>query len=165
MRTRLLPAALLLATAAALAAEASAPTLVLPGGKESPVTPQALLAAGAVDVRVEEGNGVTVYRGRPLLEVLEKAGLDTEGMPNQRALASAIVVATGRDGYAAVFSVGELVMHRSDPKVYLVAATAGGPLPEKQGPVRLIVVGQRARSAYALAKLEVRSASNSAKAP
>jgi hypothetical protein len=140
------------------AAEAPGPVLILPGGKEVPVSPQALLAPGAADVRVEEGNGkVTVYKGRPLLEVLEKAGLDAEGMPNQRALASSVVVATGRDGYAAVFSAGELLMHREDPRVYLVAATADGPLPEKQAPVRLIVVGQRARSAFALAKIEVRS--------
>ncbi len=66
------------------------------------------------------------------------------------------MVATSRDGYTVVFSMGELLMHRSDPHVFLVAETAAGPLPENEGPVRLIVPGDRARSAYGLRSVELR---------
>ena len=97
-----------------------------------------------------------VYHGMPLLEVIEKAGVETRTMAGQRKAAPAIVVATTRDGYTAVFSMGELIMNRSDPRVFLVSETAAGPLPENEGPVRLIVRGDRVRSAYALKSIEVR---------
>jgi len=63
---------------------------------------------------------------------------------------------TTRDGYTVVFSIGELLMHRSDPRVFLVSETAQGPLPANEGPVRMVILGDRARSSYALARVEVR---------
>ena len=148
--------ALLLAAGSASAA-APPPTLQLPGKADAVITPAALTGADHRDVRVEESAGDTiVYHGLSLLEILEKAGLDSKSMPAQRRLASGIVVATARDGYTAVFSVGELLMNRGDPRVFLVAETAAGPLPEDKGPVRLIVLGDRARSAYALASIELK---------
>ena len=77
-------------------------------------------------------------------------------MPSQRKLAPAIVVVTARDGYTVVFSLGELLKKRADPRVFLVAESASGPLPENEGPERLIVYGDRARSAYGLARIEVK---------
>ena len=155
MRIRLAVAGLALASTV-LAADP--PTLRLESSAARPITPQSLLGADRTDVRLEDAQGgdVTVFHGLPLLAVLEKAGLETKTMPSQRKLAAATVVATARDGYAVVFSVGELLMHRADPRVFLVAETAAGPLPEDNGPVRLVVYGDRARSAYALARLEVR---------
>jgi hypothetical protein len=47
-------------------------------------------------------------------------------------------------------------MHRADPRVFLVSETAAGPLPENEGPVRLIVHGDRVRSPYGLADVELR---------
>jgi hypothetical protein len=121
------------------------------------VTAAALLGSGRMNVAIEASDGnSTVYHGLPLLEVIEKAGVETRTMAAGRKIAPAIVVATARDGYTVVFSVGELVMHRSDPRVYLVAETAAGPLPESEGPVRLIVLGDRVRSAYALKEIELR---------
>jgi hypothetical protein len=149
-------AAFLLASFLA-AAQTEPAILAVPGKPDSTITPASLLGAGQSEVRLEDmQGGVTVFHGRSLLEVLEKGGLDVHGMPNERTTAPAVVIAQGRDGYTAVFSIGELLMHRADPRVYLVAETAQGPLPADQGPIRLIVVGQRARSAYGLAKLEVR---------
>jgi hypothetical protein len=92
----------------------------------------------------------------PLLEVIEKAGVETRSMAGQRKAAPAIVVATTRDGYTAAFSMGELIMNRSDPRVFLVSETAAGPLPENEGPVRLIVRGDRVRSSYALKTIDLR---------
>jgi hypothetical protein len=154
--------AALLASASLLAA-APPPTLRMPGGPERPVTPESLLGAGHQDVRVEESGGdVTVFHGLSLLEVLEKNGLDARTMSGARRMVSAVVTATARDGYTVVFSVGELLMHRADPRVFLVAETAAGPLPEDRGSVRLIVYGDQTRSAYALAKIEMKILSDNA---
>lgn len=109
-----------------------------------------------MDVVVAAADGDTVYHGLPLLEVLEKAGVETRSMSGQRKTATAIVVVRSRDGYTVVFSMGELLMHRSDPRVFLVSETAAGPLPDNEGPVRLVVHGDRVRSSYALADVELR---------
>jgi hypothetical protein len=109
----------------------------------------------SVAVEVAGGDAI-VFHGLPLLEVIEKAGVDTRSMAGARKTAPAIVVVTARDGYTVVFSMGELVMHRADPRVFLVAETASGPLPENEGPVRLIVQGDRVRSPYGLRDIELR---------
>lgn len=120
------------------------------------VSAASLVGPGRMDVIVEAADGEVVYHGLPLLEVIEKAGLDTRSMAGARKTAPAIVVVTARDGYTVAFSIGELVMHRADPRVYLVSESAAGPLPENEGPVRLIVLGDRVRSAYALRSIELR---------
>jgi hypothetical protein len=143
---------------AGAAAEQPAPVLRMPGSPDRPISSAALLGPGQQDVRVEESSGdVIIYHGQPLLETLEKAGLETRTMAGERKVAPAVVLATARDGYTVVFSVGELLMHRRDPRVFLVAETAGGPLPENEAPVRLIVYGDRVRSVYGLARIEMRS--------
>lgn len=158
MRLRAASAILLAFFAADLAAAASPPPVLhLPGGADRPIAPESLLGPDRVDVRREDAQGdVTIFHGLSLLEVLEKNGLETKTMPSQRRLAPAVVVITARDGYTLVFSLGELLMHRADPRVFLVAESASGPLPENEGPVRLVVYGDRARSAYGLAKIEVK---------
>ncbi len=150
-----LAAALLLA-APLFAAEAP-PVLRLPGAADKAVTPEALLGRDSRDVRLEDTDGnVKVYHGMPLLEVLEKNGLDLKTMAGDRKTAAEVVLATARDGYTVVFSVGELRMARANPRVFLVAETSAGPLPENEGPVRLIVYGDVVRSAYALARIELK---------
>ena len=154
----LAPLALLL-TVGSAAAEQPPPVLRIPGAPDKPIDPATLLGRNQRDVRVEDAAGNTiVYHGLALLEVLEKGGLDLKTMAGQRASAGQVVLASGRDGYTVVFSVGELTGNRSNPHVFLVAESSGeGPLPENEGPVRLIVHGDKARSAYALAKIEVRT--------
>ena len=150
-------AAFVLAAAAAVASAAENPTLRIPGIADRAITPASLLGRGQMDIPVEAAVGdAVVYHGLPLLEVLEKGGLDTRTMAGQRKIAPAIVVVTARDGYTVAFSVGELLMHRADPRVFLVAETAAGPLPENEGPVRMFVQGDRVRSAYALKSVELR---------
>jgi hypothetical protein len=136
---------------------AGPPTLRVPGKADRAITPASLLDTGSMNVVVELSDGDSiVYHGRPLLDVVERAGVDTRSMAGQRKTAPAIVVVKARDGYTVVFSVGELLMHRSDPRVFLVSETAAGPLPENEGPVRLIVHGDRVRSSYGLADVELR---------
>lgn len=160
MRKNRFPRALLLLLAAVPAFGAPAPpppVLRIPGSPDRPITPESLLGRDRRDVRLENTDGeVTIFHGLPLLEVLEKNGLDAKTMAAQRRLASAVVVATARDGYTVVFSVGELLMHRADPRVYLVSESGAGALPENEGPVRLVVYGDRARSAYGLTRVELR---------
>jgi hypothetical protein len=157
---RRLHAASLLLLAAGIAGAAddpAPPVLRIPGAPDRPIQPASLLGAGRSDVRIEDSHGdVTVFHGLPLLDVLEQNGLDSKTMASQRKVASAVVVVTARDGYAVVFSVGELLMHRSDPRVFLAAETGAGPLPPNEGPVRLVVLGDRVRSPYALARFEVK---------
>ncbi len=144
--------------AALLTAASPPPVLRMPGSPERKITPESLLGADRQDVRREDsaGGGVTVFHGSALLDVLEGNGLDAKTMAAGRKLAPAVVIATARDGYTVVFSVGELLMHRADPRVFLVAETAGGPLPENEGPVRLIVYGDGPRSPYGLASIELK---------
>ncbi len=143
---------------AALAAAAPAPpSLKVPGRADQAVAPESLLGRDERDVRLEDSQGdVTIYHGRTLLEVLEKGGLDVRTMAGEREAGAAVVLASGRDGYTVAFSVGELLAARSNPKVYLVADRNGEPLPENEGPVRLVVYGDVVRSAYGLATIELR---------
>lgn len=150
---------LLMVLASALAFAADPPPLLLrqPGLPDRTVDAASILGRDRSDVRVEESQGdVTIYHGLPLLDVLEKNGLETKTMAAQRKLAPGVVLVTARDGYTVAFSLGELLMHRGDPRVFLAAETAQGPLPENQGPVRLVVPGDRMRSSYALARIEIR---------
>ena len=104
-----------------------------------------------------------MYHGVSLLELLERNGLDLKTMAGERKSASQVVLAEGRDGYTVVFSVGELRANRSNPRVFLVSETAAGALPENEGPVRLIVYGDTARSAYGLARIELKALADNSK--
>ena len=159
-------AAALLLAATALVAENPTPVLKMPGAADKPIAPALLLGKSARDVRLEDTSGnVTVYHGLPLLEVLESNGLDLKTMASERQTAATVVLASSRDGYTVVFSVGELKMDRANPRVFLVAETSAGPLPDNQGPVRLIVYGDKARSAYGLARIELKALAENPKTP
>ena len=149
--------ALSAAVASAATAPAASPVLKVPGKTDQPLAPESLLGSDSRDVRMEDSQGnVTVYHGRPLLEVIEKAGLDVKTMAGERQSAATVVLARARDGYTVAFSVGELRANRANPRVFLVSETSMEPLPENEGPVRLIVYGDTVRSAYGLAMIEVR---------
>jgi hypothetical protein len=148
--------ALSLAAASLFALPAAPPVLRVADKPERSVVPESLLGRDQRDVRVETADGdVTVYHGLPLLEVLEKNGLELKTMGGERESAATVLLASGRDGYTVVFSVGELKSARANPVVFLVAETSMGPLPENEGPVRLIVLGDKVRSAYGLATIEL----------
>jgi len=145
------------AAAVGAAAPAAPPVLKVPGRADQPIAPESLLGADERDVRMEDVQGnVTIYHGQPLLEVLEKGGLDVRTMAGERNSGSAVVLVKARGGYAVAFSVGELRNNRSNPKVFLVSEAGMDPLPENEGPVRLIVYGDPVRSSYALATIELK---------
>jgi hypothetical protein len=151
-------------SAAVLQAAQPPPVLRLPGAADRTITSESLLGAEARDVRLEDADGgVTIYHGAPLLAVLEKNGLDLRTMAGERKTAAEVVLATARDGYTVAFSVGELRMNRANPRVFLVAESAAGPLPDNEGPVRLIVYGDVVRSAYGLARIELKVLADNAR--
>ena len=157
LRIPALAGAALLSAALAAAFPFPPPVLKMPGKADRPIAPESLLGPDERDVRLEDTEGnVTVYHGAPLLEVLEKAGLEVRTMAGERQSAGTVVLAKARDGYTVVFSVGELRANRSNPRVFLVSETAMDRLPEDEGPVRLIVHGDPVRSAYGLAAIELR---------
>ena len=165
MRRRPLRISLAILSFAAVALSAEqAPVIRLPGAPDRPLEPAFLLGRNQRDVRLEDTHGnIIVYHGMPLLDVLERNGLDLKTMAGERKSAGQVVLASARDGYTVVFSVGELRANRSNPKVFLVAESSGGPLPENEGPVRLIVYGDTARSAYGLAKIELKTLADNSK--
>lgn len=164
MLRRVVSVVIAFSAALAAAAEQPAPVLRVPGAADRPVAPASLLGRRSRDVRLEDTQGnVTVYHGVPLLEVLEQNGLDLKTMAGERKTAAQVVLASARDGYTVVFSVGELSANRANPRVFLVAETAAGPLPDNEGPVRLVVYGDVIRSAYGLAKIELKALAENAR--
>jgi hypothetical protein len=163
MKTPVRAIAFALLSAASLLAEQPAPVLRLPGAPDRPIDPAALRGRHQMDVRLEDAPGnLEIYHGLPLLEVLEKNGYDIRSMAAERKSGAAVVIVTARDGYAAVFSIGELRMHRRDPRVFLVSEGPDGALPDNEGPVRLIVYGDKIRSPYGLARVELKVLSENA---
>jgi hypothetical protein len=165
MRRRLKIGLVLLAGAFALGAEQPPLLLRMPGAPDRPIAPASLLGKTSRDVRLEDTSGnVTVYHGVALLDVLEQNGLDLKTMAGERKTAASVVLAAARDGYTVVFSVGELRANRANPRVFLVAETSAGPLPENEGPARLIVYGDVVRSAYGLARIELKALAENSRA-
>jgi DMSO/TMAO reductase YedYZ molybdopterin-dependent catalytic subunit len=69
----------------------------------------------------------------------------------------AVVIASARDGFEAVFSLGELLETLGSTRVLVVRELDGKPLPPKVGPLRLVVLTDRkpSRSLYQLNALRV----------
>jgi len=155
---RALPAALAVFVAGVALAAPDAPVLKTPGQPDRAIAPDSLVGRGSMDVRLEDVQGnVTVYHGTPLLEVLERNGLEVRTMAGERKSAAGVVLLRARDGYTVAFSVGELRNGRANPKVFLVAETAEGPLPDNEGPVRVVCYGDPVRSPYGIASVELRN--------
>jgi hypothetical protein len=155
-----LAAALVVLISTTASAAPEPPVLKMSGQPDRTIAPDSLLGRASMDVRLEDVQGnVTVYHGTPLLEILEKNGLEVRTMAGERKSAAGVVLVRARDGYTVAFSVGELRNNRANPKVFLVAETANGDLPENEGPVRAVTYGDPVRSPYGLASVEVRNLS------
>jgi DMSO/TMAO reductase YedYZ molybdopterin-dependent catalytic subunit len=91
-------------------------------------------------VTAKEHDSTVTYEGVALTEVLQKAGIPLGKGMHGKALATYVLV-TARDGYRVVFALPELDPDFTDASRQIILAdTADGkPLPEKQGPVRIVV--------------------------
>lgn len=82
------------------------------------------------------------YEGVPLHEILRKGGVSMREDLRGPALRSGFLV-KARDGYAALFSVAEVDPDMTDRVVFLADLKDNEPLPSGQGPLRVIVTGEK----------------------
>jgi DMSO/TMAO reductase YedYZ molybdopterin-dependent catalytic subunit len=97
-----------------------------------------------------------VYEGVTLLAVLQKAGAPF-GKQLRGKVLSTYVLAKATDGYQVIFTLGELDPDFGNETVLLADKRDGKPLPDKQGPFRLVCPNDHegARSVRMLQTLEV----------
>jgi DMSO/TMAO reductase YedYZ molybdopterin-dependent catalytic subunit len=97
-----------------------------------------------------------VYEGVTLRAVLEKAGAPF-GKKLRGKVLTTYVLAKAMDGYQVIFTLGELDPDFGNETVLLADKRDGKPLPDKQGPFRLVCPNDHegARSVRMLESLEV----------
>jgi DMSO/TMAO reductase YedYZ molybdopterin-dependent catalytic subunit len=97
-----------------------------------------------------------VYEGVTLLAVLQKAGAPF-GKQLRGKVLSTYVLAKAMDGYQVMFTLGELDPDFGNETILLADKRDGKPLPDKQGPLRLVCPNDKegARSVRMLQTLEV----------
>jgi DMSO/TMAO reductase YedYZ molybdopterin-dependent catalytic subunit len=103
----------------------------------------------------EEDGAKFKYEGVSLQAVLKKAGIPIGSIRGKNL--AAYVLASAKDGYQVVFSLGELDPTFGNEKVLIVDKRDGKPLFAYQGPLRLVVAGDKAgaRDVRMLEKIEV----------
>jgi len=125
-------------------------------------TPLSLTAADlavmdreSAEIAEQDGQKI-VYEGVALQEILKKTGIQFGREMRGKALAG-YVLAEAHDGYAVVFSLGELDGGLGATKIIVADKRDGKPLFSYQGPARLVVPGDKegARGVRMLEKLEV----------
>jgi DMSO/TMAO reductase YedYZ molybdopterin-dependent catalytic subunit len=146
------------------AAAANAPAtqefkLAVTGDVPMPVTLTAadFAALPHETAEVTEMDGTkSVYEGVALQEILKKAGLPFGKGIRGKALAG-YVLASAKDDYQVVFAMGELDPGLGGEKILVADKRDGKALFEYQGPIRLVVPGDKegARSVRMLEKLQV----------
>jgi CpeT/CpcT family (DUF1001)/Oxidoreductase molybdopterin binding domain len=140
--------------AAPVAAATTQPVVVLIGvGARAELSASVLrtLVPSLADVKA----GGATYRGIGLGDVLLKSGLRAAAMEDKRELAPSVVVATGSDGYTAVFSVAELLAPGAT--ILLAFERDGKPLGPESGPLQIVDTATPTRSVRNLASLELRT--------
>jgi hypothetical protein len=141
-RTILLLAALLIASSTlALAAEHPA-ALPIP---DQTITVTAKTLEGLPRVKAEakeHENPAATYEGVTLGAILERAGVP-RGEKLRGPGLRAIVIITATDGYQVVFTVAETDPAFNDRLIILADEKDGKPLPEKEGPFRIVAPGDK----------------------
>ena len=156
--TRLLPALGLLATLV-LAQAPPAAVLAVQGDVATPLSltadDLAKLPRQTASVPAPDGSKI-VYEGVTLFAVLQKAGAPF-GKQLRGKVLSTYVLAKAMDGYQVMFTLGELDPDFGNETILLADKRDGKPLPDKQGPFRLVCPNDHegARSVRMLQTLEV----------
>ena len=138
---RLLLAIAALICLAAAPASADSPAILITGVQPNAVQLSLVdlkkLPTQRVRVVLENGT-VAEYEGVAIGEVLAKAGLAMGTAIRGKRLADYLLV-SARDGYRAIYALPELDAVFTDHAVLLCFARDGAPLPEEEGPFRLIL--------------------------
>jgi DMSO/TMAO reductase YedYZ molybdopterin-dependent catalytic subunit len=87
------------------------------------------------------------YEGVRLSDVLAKAGAPTGNQLRGKEMAD-IVVAEAADNYRVVFSIAELDPDFGDRQVIVADKMDGQPLPPQDGPLRLVVAGDKRQARW-----------------
>ena len=103
--------------------------------------PQVKVSAKGHDEKVHEYSGVN------LRDVLTQAGVTTGHELRGKEMAD-YVVAEASDGYRAVFSLAELDPDLGNTQVILAENVDGQPLGAKEGPLRLVVPGDKRQARW-----------------
>ena len=131
----------------------AAPDVVVTGAVSQPMTltPEAVRALPAQTVTLSStaaGQPVQhTYTGALLSDVLKAAQPTFRSEIKNDALRYALL-ASGRDGYSALFSWGELDPGFGNHAVLIAYAQDGQPLDAKDGPLRLVVPGDGKAGRY-----------------
>ncbi len=144
MHNRFVLALMLTAWAGSLGASATQPAagsaaLVVDGDVTKPLslTSAELKALPRTKVEVKTENGtINVYEGVLAGELLKIAGLPLGQM--RGGVVASYAIASAADGYQAVFAVAELDPGFTSSTVIVADIVDGKPLPERQGPLRLV---------------------------
>jgi DMSO/TMAO reductase YedYZ molybdopterin-dependent catalytic subunit len=150
-------AALLLLCTGALFAQSEA-KLSVSGDVSTPLTISATdlgtMPRETIELKDDDGANFK-YEGVPIQEVLKKAGIPMGAIRGKNL--AAYILASAKDGYQVVFSLGELDPTFGNEKVLIVDKRDGKPLFGYQGPLRLVVAGDKAgaRDVRMLEKIEV----------
>jgi DMSO/TMAO reductase YedYZ molybdopterin-dependent catalytic subunit len=116
----------------------------------------AKLPRTSVTIKGEGGDEENTYEGVLLYDILKQAGAPLDKHLMGKALAS-YVLAEARDGYQVVYTLAELDPSFTDKKIIVADTVNGKPLFQYQGPLRLVVPGEKkaARSLRMLEKITV----------
>lgn len=108
-----------------------------------------------VSIPAPDGGKIS-YEGVSLFDILQKAGAPSGNKLRGKAL-STYVLAQAGDGYQVAFTLGELDPQFGNETVVVADRRDGKPLPEKQGPFRLVCPNDKegARSVRMLETLHV----------
>jgi Oxidoreductase molybdopterin binding domain len=107
------------------------------------VTAQTLAGLPRVTAEAKEHeNPAAIYEGVALGSILERAGVPRGEKLRGKGL-RAIVVITATDGYEVVFTVAETDPAFNDRLIILADKKDGNPLPEKEGPFRIVIPAEK----------------------
>jgi hypothetical protein len=109
------------------------------------ITVTAKTLAGLPRVKAEakeHDNPSATYEGVTLGAILERAGVP-RGEKLRGPGLRAIVIITATDGYKVVFTVAETDPAFNDRLIILADTKDGKPLPEKEGPFRIVVPSEK----------------------
>jgi len=154
---------LLLTLLAAPDAGLPAPTVDGPGGRRLTLDAATLTRLGRVEESWTSRGTTRKVSGVSLQKILAEVGVEPGEMgsglkPSQKVRGlRQVVVVTARDGFQAVFSVGELIPELGPTRVLVVDQVDGKALDGSEGPVRLVVLTDQApsRSARQIQRIQV----------
>jgi DMSO/TMAO reductase YedYZ molybdopterin-dependent catalytic subunit len=111
-----------------------------------------------------QGHETHTFTGVRLFDVLDAAGLPVDPSSDDSPFVHMYVVLSARDGYQVVLSMGELAPDLGGAPILLAWERDGAPLPAAEGPLQLVVPGDKRvdRYIWSIETIDVRSVEEAA---